>query len=185
MDRRRPPPDEAVAKTARNRRRAAAASHQPKPIRLLLVAESPPEELDRYFYFDGPELDPLFEGVCEVLFEEKPDPGRASDYLKQLRRRGLFAIELRPDGTDLGAKQQDSVGWLVIRCEDLQAEHIVLVGTAVYRAAYPALAKADLPVVDVKVDFPSTDRQSEFRRQLRTALVKAGLENLIRPRARR
>jgi hypothetical protein len=179
-------PDEAAAKTALARRRTAAAKHRPKRIRLLLVAESPPQELDRYFYFeDAPELDPLFEAVYEVLFEEKPDLRQTTAHLKQLRRRGLFSIELKPDLGGSGAKQPEYVPWLVVRCEDLQPEHIVIVGAPVFRAAYPALAKAGLPVVDVKVDFPSAGRQSDFRRQFRSALVKAGLENLIRPPARR
>jgi hypothetical protein len=53
----------------------------------------------------------------------------------------------------------------------------------VFDAAQRALAKAGLPVVDVRVPAPSDGQEVEFRQALRQALVRAGLEKLIRPRS--
>jgi hypothetical protein len=165
---------------ARNRRHLAARAHQPKRIRLLLVNEAPPADPDRYFYFVEGDPDPLFEQVVEVLFEQPAEVGNRSDDLKQLKRRGVFAIELGPEGS--GGKLDEQAGWLAIRAQDLQPERVVLIGENVFRAARKALAAAGLPVVESKVREPSAGQEADFRRELRTALVKAGLEPLIRPR---
>src|SRR5438552_1848892 len=93
-----------MANEAWNRRREAARKYRPNRIRLLLVAESPPQAEDRYFYFeDVRAADHLFEAVCEVLFEDKPR-GDKIPYLKELRRRGIFLVELKPDAPRHGEK---------------------------------------------------------------------------------
>ena len=52
----------------RERRRAAAARYRPANIDLLLVAEAPPNESGRYFYFeDVRRHDDLFRYVSRVL----------------------------------------------------------------------------------------------------------------------
>lgn len=161
------------------RRQAAARIHQPKKIRLLILGESPPGD-ERWFYFTGAEaMDPLFEEVCAVLLEEKP-AGEKEPYLKELKRRGVFYAELKPDAPRADEKLAGYVPPLLINLGILSPEHIVLVGSDVYEAAYRSLAKAGLPVVDVRVPAPS--HAVEFRQNLRQALVRADLEKLIRPR---
>jgi len=46
---------EQCAAAARRRRRAAAA-YRPERVRFLLTAQTPPEELDRYFVLDAPRI---------------------------------------------------------------------------------------------------------------------------------
>ena len=43
------------------------------------------------------------------------------------------------------------------------------------------MTRAGLPVMDVKVPFPGAGHDVEFRQKFRQALVRAGLEKLIRP----
>jgi hypothetical protein len=163
-----------------NRRTAAARTYQPKRIRLLLLAESPPSD-DRYFYFeDARAADDLFEEVAGVLFEEKPR-GDKTPYLKELRRRGVFLVELKPDAPRDGEPLGPYVGPLLLNLDVLAPESIILIDADVYDAGYAALRKAGRPVVDMRVPFPSADRSVEFRRTFRQALVRAGLEKLIRP----
>src|SRR5436190_24182687 len=45
-------PESAMTRSAWTRRQEAARKYRPKTIRLLLVAEAPPEEENRYFYFE-------------------------------------------------------------------------------------------------------------------------------------
>jgi hypothetical protein len=55
------------------RRTAAAAKYRPDRVRLLLVVQMPPDELDRYFYFeDVATADYLFRAVVPHLVGEEP-----------------------------------------------------------------------------------------------------------------
>ena len=163
------------------RRKAAAQKYQPKRIRLLLIAESPPADESRYFYFEEVKTaDFLFEEVCGVLFEEKPRLDKVP-YLKELRRRGVFLVDLKPDAPRSGEPLGPYVAPFLLNVGTLAPEKIILITADVYGAAYQPMKKAGLPVTDVRVPFPSTEQQSDFRQKFRQALVRAGLEKLIRP----
>jgi hypothetical protein len=165
---------------ARRRRQAAARKYQPKTIRLLLLDEAPSEDLGRYFYFeDADSIDPLFEHVCFVLFETKP-AGEKVPFLKEMRRRGIFVMELKPDDPIGDADRRDLARWLPLRVEPLQPQCIIAIGPKVYEAARAELEKADLPLFEHKVPEPRGKAQV-FVSELRAAIVKAGLERLIRP----
>lgn len=161
------------------RRQAAARKHQPKRIRLLLLAEAPPDE-ERFFYAEAEgNVEPLFEQVGEVLFEAPPT-GEKTRLLKELRRRGVFVAELKPDGPRGEEALEPYVAPLLINLTTLSPEKIVAIGDA-YAAARASLEKAGFPIVDVKVPAPSPGKEMEFRQALRQALVRADLEKLIRP----
>ena len=158
----------------------AAKQYQPKRIRLLLVAESPPGE-DRYFYFeDAKRADDLFEGICGVLFEEE-SRGNKLPCLVALRKRGIFLVELKPDAPRNDEPLGPYVGPFLLNVETLAPEKIILIGAEVYGAAHSAMEKAGLPVADVRVPSPSSGYEVEFRQKFRQALVRAGQEKLIRP----
>jgi hypothetical protein len=168
-------------KEAWNRRKEAARKYQPKRVRLLLVAESPPPDLERYFYFeDGKSVDELFEEVCFVLFEGQPGDDKVP-YLKELRRRGVFLVDAKPDAPRKGEPLGPFVGPLLLNLDAYAPEHVVLLTADVYAAAYAPMKEAGLPVVDVRVPFSATEERVDFRQKLRQALVRAGLEKLIRP----
>jgi len=171
------------AAEAFRRRRAAAHKYRPTRVRLLLVAAAPPDDPACYFYFESADShDPLFDQIGYVLFEEEP-AGPKEPYLKVLRRRGVFVIELDPGAPVGEGTRADPEKWLAMRIDPLQPEHIVAIGREVHAAAAPELERAGLPLVPEIVPFsPRTDR-AEFAREFRHALVKAGLEKLIRPLA--
>jgi hypothetical protein len=159
------------------RRTTAASAWRPKRIRLLIVAEAPADD-ERYVYFEKGAADLLFAALAEVFFEA-PATGDREPYLKELRRRGVFVIEAKPDAPRRGEPLAPYVGPLLLNVETLGAEAIVLVSADVHGAAFAAMKKAGLPVVDVRV--PGPEHALEFRQKLRQALVRAGLEKLIRP----
>lgn len=87
-----------TAAEVRQRRAAAAKQYQPDKIRPLLVAQTPPEADDRYFYFPYvAQHDWLFRAVTQAILPH----GEASRInkaalLAQLLDLGVFLIDLKP-----------------------------------------------------------------------------------------
>ncbi|MFL0159124.1 hypothetical protein [Mycobacteroides chelonae] len=172
-----PPRDDTVAAQIRERCAAAARRYQPDRIRLLLVAQARPEADDRYFYFpDVVQHDWLFRAVVGVLL---PDAELTRDnkplLLAQLRDRGVFLIDLKPDPIVNSraslSELRPHVPALLHRIAELEPERIILIKTDVYDAAYPALAAGALPVSKVRIPFPSSGRQAEFKVAFARALA--------------
>ncbi|MBE5488555.1 hypothetical protein E3G71_001056 [Mycobacteroides abscessus] len=158
------PRDDTVAAAEVRRRRAVAAEqYRPGKIRLLLVAQAPPSDDDRYFYFaDVAQHDWLFRSVARaILPDAEPTRANKASLLAQLRDRGVFLIDLKPDPVD-GSPLSPYVPALLDRIVELEPERIILIKADVFDTAYPALAAGGLPVSSVRVPFPSSGRQREF-----------------------
>jgi hypothetical protein len=163
-----------------SRREQTARRYQPKRIRLLLLGESPRAD-DRFFYSeDDSDIDDLFLEIAEVFFEARPADGKIP-LLKELRRRGVFFVDLKPDAPRRGETLGPYVAPLSINLGILGPEKIVIVHPDVYDAAFEPLQHAGLPVVDVRVPRLDPEHPESFRQKLRQALVRADLEKLIRP----
>ena len=161
------------ADVARRRRAAAAARWRPDRIDLLLVAEAPPSALERYFYFeDVPVHDSLFRHVVEAALGDKPTRDKAP-YLDELRAQGVFLVDLSVDPFDDRREAiPRCVPDLVRRARDLNPARIVLIGAAVYDAAYAVLRQAGLPVVDQRLPYPGSGQQRRFLEGFRALLSK-------------
>ena len=156
----------------RELRESAAARYKPEQVKLLLVAEAPPDSLERYFYF--PEVsvhDPLFRYVAKELLGIGATRWNKPDLLARLQERGVFLIDLCldpvPDKRTLGACVPD----LIDRISALTPEHVILIKVTVYDAAYVRLQSAALPVVNERIPFPSTGQQRRFEEAFRRALA--------------
>lgn len=163
------------AEGARRRRGSAARRWRPDRVELLFVAEAPPSALDRYFYFeDVPAHDSLFRYVVEAVLGEKPTRDKAP-YLDALRERGVFLIDLSVDPfSDHREAIPRCVPALVHRVRALRPASVVLVGAAVYDAAYDVLRAAGLPVVDVRLPYPGSGQQRRFLDGFRLAFGHDG-----------
>ena len=77
------------------RRTAAAAKYRPDRVRLLLVAQMPPDELDGYFYFeDVATADYLFRAVVPHLVGEEPlKLGKAHSWRGWVNQAKLFGLD--------------------------------------------------------------------------------------------
>jgi hypothetical protein len=147
---------------ARARRELAARQYKPDNVALLLVAEAPPNALDRYFYFpDVREQDSLFRYVCRALLGREPTREGKADLLAELRDRDVFLVDLQEEPRD-GTPLTDFVPELVKRCQRLDPGWIVLIKATVFDAAHTALADAGLPVSSVRVPFPGSGQQTRF-----------------------
>jgi len=157
--------------TARRRRQAAAARWRPNRIRLLLVVEAPPSALDRYFYFEDVRThDSLFRHVVEAVLGEKPTRDKAP-WLDALRERGVFLIDLSLDPiADRREAIPRCIPDLARRVRRLRPACVVLIGAAVYDAAFDPLADADLPVVDLRLPYPGSGQQRRFLEGFREQL---------------
>ncbi len=166
------PRDETAAAEVRRRRAAAAELYRPDRVRLLLVAQAPPAADDRYFYFtDVASHDALFRSVARaVLPPTEPTRDNKPALLTQLRDRGVFLIDLKPDPVD-GAPLSPYVPALLARIAELAPERIVLIKADVFDTAYSALAAASLPVSRVRVPFPSFGQQKAFAEAFGRALA--------------
>lgn len=158
-------------------RRAAAAKYKPADVKLLLVAEAPPCDADRYFYFERVDQhDWLFRYVWEGLMGDKPDRTRKAAHLAALREAGVFLIDLheesisQPTLSDL----RPHVPGLLDRCRALRPRHIVLIKSSVYDAAFEPLRGAGLPVIDERIPFPASGQQKKFLSSFRRAAAVAG-----------
>jgi hypothetical protein len=82
----------------REARAAAAARWKPSNVRCLLVAEAPPGDEARYFYFENVlTQDSLFRHVAQVILGSPGTRADKSDRLAALLDRGVFLIDLSLD----------------------------------------------------------------------------------------
>jgi hypothetical protein len=152
------------------RRQRAAVRYKPDRVDLLLVAEAPPEETARYFYFeDVREHDALFRYICRGVLKREATRENKRELLSELRDRGVFLIDLK-ETPWTGGRHRDYLPALVGRCHELEPRRIILIKAPVFDAAYQALVDAGLPVVDVRIPFPASGRQREFERAFERAL---------------
>lgn len=163
------------------RRAVAAKQYQPSRVRLLLVAQASPDADDRYFYFvdvaqhdyfvDVAQHDWLFRAVARAILPHvEPTRTNKASLLAQLRDRGIFLIDLKPDPVD-GSDLSPYVPALLDRIAELEPERIILIKADVFGVAYPALAAVGLPVSQMRIPFPSSRRQKEFAVTFRRALA--------------
>lgn len=162
------------------RRREAAARYRPKVIRLLLVAEAPPCDPDRYFYFQEVDRhDWLFRYVYEGLTGTKPDRADKAIHLAQLRDAGIFLIDLHEDHASqpTASQLEPCIPGLIERCRACRPRHIALIKSIVHDVALVPLRDAGFPVIDVRMPFPASGQQRKFLDGFRRALDIAGLRH--------
>lgn len=159
-------------------RKNAAKKYKPKSIKLLLIAEAPPCDTDRYFYFEEVDNhDWLFRYVWEGLTGEKPgDRASKKDQLASLRDAGVFLIDLHEGNVSSPKIGQlaPCVPDLVQRAKDLKPESIVLIKSIVHDAAFAALQSTGLPVIDERLPFPASGQQKKFLEGFRRAVKESG-----------
>lgn len=146
-------------------RRAAAAKYQPRKVKLLLVAEAPPCDTDRYFYFEDVDRhDWLFRYIYEGLTGNKPTREGKAAHLTQLRDAGLFMIDLHEENAEQPsvAILTPRIPDLISRCRKLKPTHIALIKSIVHDVAFEPLRAAGLPVIDERLPFPASGQQRKF-----------------------
>jgi hypothetical protein len=174
----------------------APRRYRPKPIKILFIAEAPPANPLRFFYFDKvKDHDWLFIALMRWLYEEARDAEvtelreRKPKFLRRFAADGYYLIDACetpiPKNAAASAKRRilaASLGALTNKLRKLSSRdtRIVLISSTVYRVCYTPLRASGLNVVNTElIDFPSTGHQREFAQKL-GQLLDENLRGAIR-----
>ena len=164
-------------------RREAAESFRPAHVDCLLVAEAPPADKARYFYFETVATqDSLYLEVSKALFfslDTQRLRANKARYLSRLHDQGMWLVDLAEEPVpDPGGKPEYLTTWvdsLVERCRTIHPRRVILLASPVYDVAFQRLRDAGVPVVDIRTPFPGSGRQKEFRARFWEALRVASI----------
>jgi len=164
---------------------SARKNYKPDIIKYLLVAEAPPESVDRFFYYlDVKTSDWLFLGVMQALY-----PSKKEEYLSQKRNSELkekLLIQFKEEGfylidlldyplsfysEDLSNTTDDLVNKVNLLSNE--QTKIILIKANVYDTAYSVLKENGFNVMDKRIDFPASGGQIKFQEKFKEALIEA------------
>lgn len=151
----------------------ATNKYKPRQIKTLLIAEAPPCNLDRFFYFEDVKVqDSLFLEIMGVLY-----PDKKQRYLKSGRRTedkaellemfaedgfmltDLYEVPIEPFSDDA------AIASLLARLEKLvdKTTPIILIKANVFDLLYPLLRAKGYNVINERLPFPGSGQQRVFR----------------------
>ncbi|HWK19289.1 MAG TPA: hypothetical protein VNR37_00770 [Microbacteriaceae bacterium] len=160
---------------------------KPEKVRLLLIAESAPDDRGdpsrrRFFYADRLTIDNLFRSVVLALYDVTKDDlvrTEKTDLLARLKDDGVYLIDLVPypiNGLDGAARRQaqtQNVAGCVARGKELVPEGVVVIKKDIFALLDRPLRAAGLPVLHERgIPFPLGNTRAEFVDDLRDAVEK-------------
>lgn len=164
------------------------AKWKPDHVRLLLIAESAPDDGGdiknrRFFYDDNLTAhDGLFREVVKTMFNVGALPGgpRAkTPWLRKLQERGVYLIDLAPVPVNYMAAERDAVlaanvAECVALARSLEPGGVVVLKKNVFEMLQDPLRQAGLPLLhDRFIPFPGSGQQKRFREAFAAALATA------------
>ena len=166
----------------RARYAAARNKYRPVSVSTLLIAEAPPCDLDRYFFFEEvPRQDSLFLEIMGVLYPElkaaylasKRDPILKAELLENFQSDAYWLMDLSEVPHELtGGNPADSLPGLLERIKKVadKKTNIILIKSNVYDCCYPALKELGYQVSIERIPFPGSGQQGVFRERFKRAL---------------
>jgi hypothetical protein len=163
------------------------ARWKPERVRLLLIAESAPDDggdiANRRFFYDDKLTgkDGLFREVVRARYDDpalQSGPNEKTPWLEQLKSDGVYLIDLAavpvnyhsPVEREAALKQR--IDETINLALELDPEGIVLVKQNVFDLLERPIRAAGLPLLhDAMIPFPGTGQQKRFRDRFNTALV--------------
>lgn len=164
----------------------ARLKYKPSIVKYLLIAEAPPDSIDRFFYYENVhQHDYLFLGVAEALYPELKENFLASgrnneiknSILLKLKADGFYLIDL----SELPLSLMD--GYLYSQLPSLvqkinqvviKQTKIILIKATIYDITYLYLQREGFEVVDIRIHFPGQGGQKKFQDGFKQALKIAG-----------
>lgn len=162
--------------------RYAAARNRYKPahIRLLLLAEAPPGNLERYFYFeDVKQHDSLFLEITGILYPDRKkrylssgrDEALKRDLLREFAAGGFWLTTVYETPGLSEAENAAPLPGLLKRLNAIdKATPILLIGAPTYDTCYAPLSKAGYRVLNERIPFPGSGQQKVFRAGFKKAI---------------
>jgi len=151
-------------------------------LRILFVAEAPPNSTDRYFYFEDVKRgDWLWIALMKLLY---PNPNIWNDTKKQRLRKPYWLAKFREDKFQLidavkipiSGRESERVLQieryacdLVKEIETIAPREIVLIKKSVFNALFTKFKNCKLPVANREyLPFPCSGQQTEFHQRAST-----------------
>ncbi|MGV1033777.1 MAG: hypothetical protein ACOYBP_00945 [Microbacteriaceae bacterium] len=164
------------------------ARWKPEHVRLLLIAESAPDDggdiANRRFFYDDnlTGKDGLFREVVRALYDNPvlvSGPNAKKPLLEKLKADGVFLIDLAPvpvnyhSPSERAAALQRNIDATVSLAGDLSPDGIVLVKQNVFDLLERPIRAAGLPLLhDAMIPFPGSGQQKRFRERFADALAR-------------
>lgn len=164
----------------------ARKKYKPERIKFLLVAEAPPDSIERFFYYENVNTqDSLFTQITQNLYPELKDKyiknGRStelkSEMLDQFKSEGFYLLDLSELPISLtkgNLKHQLPILDEKIKSIINSETKIILIKANVYDIAYNHLQLMHGNVVDIRMPFPGSGQQRLFQEKFTLALEIAG-----------
>lgn len=161
------------------------ARWKPEHVRLLLIAESAPDDggdiANRRFFYDDnlTRHDGLFREVVKALFavdELKSGPDAKRPWLERLRDAGVYLTDLAPSPVNYSSPSErdailaKNIEAAVDRILELGPDGVVLVKKNVFEHLQGPLLAAGQPLLhDEFIPFPGSGQQKRFRERFLAA----------------
>lgn len=158
--------------------------YKPETVKYLLVAEAPPDSLERFFYYNNVyQHDYLFLGVTEALYPKLKEKfllsGRSSkikhSILQTFQKDGFYLLDLSELPLSLlYTDLQSQLPNLVDKINSVVDNNtqIILIKANVYDIAFHFLKRKFKNVVDQRIPFPGQGGQRKFQDEFKQALKK-------------
>lgn len=144
----------------------ARLKYKPNQVKYLLIAEAPPDSIERFFYYDKVDKkDYLFLGIVQLLYPDLRDKflasGRRSviknEILLKLKSEGFYLLDLSELPISLLTDSLSSqLPTLIYKVKKVAAKQtkIILIKTNVYDIAFQSLQEEFENVVNIRIPFP-------------------------------
>lgn len=151
----------------------ATAKYKPRQIKTLLIAEAPPCNLDRFFYFEDVKVqDSLFLEIMGVLYPDKkvrylksgrPTEGKV-ELLEMFAEDGYLLIDLYETPV-APFSDAEAIASLLARLQKLidKTTKLILIKANVFDLCYSSLKQKGYNVINERLPFPGSGQQKVFR----------------------
>ncbi|HEV7329553.1 MAG TPA: hypothetical protein VGN63_00785 [Flavisolibacter sp.] len=162
---------------------SARNKFKPREIRILLLAEGPPDSLDRHFYFEDVKIqDSLFLEIMGILYPELKKQYLASgrvtelklELLQMFQEDGFFLLDLAEVPCSLlEGMLEEQVPLLLNRLPSLidNSTPVILIKASVYDLCYAPLIANGYFVHNDRIPFPGSGQQRIFREKFSKAIA--------------
>lgn len=160
---------------------SARKKYKPTSIKLLFIAEAPPKQTERFFYYEKvKDNDWLFLGIAKALcgnsnYDVKKIRANKKQILEILQQDGIFLMDLCPVPLKWGIMAELHKNDFIQRLEtekavDKLSTDIILIKANVYDCLYLDLKDKNYRVQNKRIPFSSSGQQQRFAEEMQKAL---------------
>lgn len=160
---------------------SARAKYKPEMIKLLFVAEAPPETTERFFYYETvKDNDWLYIAIVKAIsmcddYDVKKIRANKKKILELLQQDGIFLMDLSPVPLKWGVKAELHKEDFMQRLNNeksinKQITDIILIKANVYDCLFLELKENGYRVQNQRIPFPASGQQQKFAEKMKKTL---------------